>query len=260
MCWSYDAKCHLNWAIQYCFRRLYVWTGWLLLWVHHGSFQSWFLCNDFIWFSRWQVLWGMFCKYDHVREKVSCKTYYDRIVQRISVCMTEAGRRQPLGMSSKNLYCRIWSRSKAADKGRSQNNTWRDTWGTGHFIRKCEQLFSWLSQHLKKLPPLGGSLTTWLKSWREVGLKCAHTCWGNSTERQSSHLWDIVTGDKMRIFRYDPPKKAATGCLRLFRWSSPVKFKWSKSFAKQMVACFFSKSGHAATITLDDRETINSNC
>ena len=47
--------------------------------------------------------------------------------------------------------------------------------------------------------------------------------------------------------------------LWVFPGETPlVKFKRSKTFAKQMVTCFFSKSGHVATIPLEDRKTINS--
>ena len=38
----------------------------------------------------------------------------------------------------------------------------------------------------------------------------------------------------------------------------PVKIKRSKSVAKQMVACFFPKSGHVSTIPLENRKMVNS--
>ena len=36
----------------------------------------------------------------------------------------------------------------------------------------------------------------------------------------------------------------------------PVKFKRNRSVSKQMIACFFAKIGHIATIQLEDRKTV----
>ena len=37
---------------------------------------------------------------------------------------------------------------------------------------------------------------------------------------------------------------------------APVKFKRNRSASKQMIACFFAKFGHVATIPLEDRKTV----
>ena len=55
-----------------------------------------------------------------------------------------------------------------------------------------------------------------------------------------------------------PRNKAALGCVGLSRWGSPVKFKWSKSVATQILACFFSKSSHWATTPLEEWKVVNS--
>ena len=57
----------------------------------------------------------------------------------------------------------------------------------------------------------------------------------------------------MWIFQYNPETMQQSAA-----WAPPVKFKQSKSVAKQMVACFFSKSDYEATIPLEDRKTVNS--
>ena len=39
---------------------------------------------------------------------------------------------------------------------------------------------------------------------------------------------------------------------------SAVKFKRNRSASKQMIACFFAKFGHVATIPLEDLKTVTS--
>ena len=68
------------------------------------------------------------------------------------------------------------------------------------------------------------------------------------------HVQDnIVAGDEMQIFQYDPKTKQQLAVWVFPGEDPPVQFKRSKSVAKQMVACIFSKSGHVATIPLEDR-------
>ena len=66
---------------------------------------------------------------------------------------------------------------------------------------------------------------------------CAHRVPHNLTEEQRR-------GSKQQLAVWVFPGEAP-----------PLKYKRSKSVAKQMVACFFSKSGHVATIPLEGRKT-----
>ena len=58
----------------------------------------------------------------------------------------------------------------------------------------------------------------------------------------SKDVYMIVTGDKSLIYAYESDtKQQSTMCT-----------------SKQMVACFFRKTGHAATVSLEQRCTVNS--
>ena len=75
----------------------------------------------------------------------------------------------------------------------------------------------------------------------------------------SSHVWDCVTGKETWVFQCDPETKQQSA-VRVFPVEAPpVNFKQSKSIAKQFVANFFSESGCAATIPLQDWTMVNSN-
>ena len=80
-------------AVRFCSRRRYVWPRWLLSSVHSGSFQSWFPYNDFMTFLAASLLSWMLFEFDHTFwVQVSCKIHHDKMVQRISVWTTDAGR------------------------------------------------------------------------------------------------------------------------------------------------------------------------
>ena len=52
-------------------------------------------------------------------------------------------------------------------------------------------------------------------------------------------------------------RNEATSEVRVFPDENPpVKFKRNRSDSKQMIACFFEKFGHVATIPLEDRKTV----
>ena len=75
---------------------------------------------------------------------------------------------------------------------------------------------------------------------------------------KSHRVWDIVTGDETYIYQYDPESKQQSSVWLFPGQAPPVKFKRARSTSKQMIAVFFSKSGHVASIPLLERKTVTS--
>ena len=73
---------------------------------------------------------------------------------------------------------------------------------------------------------------------------------------RSPFVWDIVTGDVTWVYQYDPETKQQSAVWVSPDESPPVKFKRNRSASKQMIACFFAKFGHVATIPLEDTKTV----
>ena len=73
---------------------------------------------------------------------------------------------------------------------------------------------------------------------------------------RSPRVWVIVTGDETWVYQYDPKTKQQSEVLVFPDEYPPVKFKRNRSAPIQMVACFFAKFGHVATILLEDRKTV----
>lgn len=74
---------------------------------------------------------------------------------------------------------------------------------------------------------------------------------------KSKKVYEIVTGDETWVYQFDPETKRQS-CQWLFKNEQPpTKVKKSRSLGKKMVASFFRKSGHIATIQLEDRKTVN---
>ena len=120
-----------------------------------------------------------------------------------------------------------------------------------------------------------GSLTRMLHDCLDVRKHCV--CWvpHNLSEEQkrgsvdwcthmlrifnrgrSPRVWNIVTGDETWVFQYDPETKQQSAVWVFPDENTPVTFKRNRSASKQMVACFFAKIGHFATIPLEDRKTV----
>lgn len=74
---------------------------------------------------------------------------------------------------------------------------------------------------------------------------------------KSKRVYDIVTGDESWIYQFDPESKRQSSVWIFPGENPPQKFQRSRSVGKKMVASFFSKTGHVATIQLDDRRTVN---
>jgi histone-lysine N-methyltransferase SETMAR len=74
----------------------------------------------------------------------------------------------------------------------------------------------------------------------------------------SNLVYNIVTGDESWIYAYEPERKGQSTVWIFQREENPTKVTRSRSTAKQMVACFFTKTGHVATVALENQKTVNS--
>lgn len=72
----------------------------------------------------------------------------------------------------------------------------------------------------------------------------------------SRSVWDIVTGDETWVYQYDPETKSQSSVWLFVGETPPTKTSKSRSVGKKMVASFFSKTGHIATIPLEDQRTV----
>ena len=120
-----------------------------------------------------------------------------------------------------------------------------------------------------------GSLTCILYNCLGVRKRCARWVPHNLNEEQKrgrvdwcTHMlrkcdggrsplgWDIVTGDKTWVYQYDPETKQQSA-MWVFPDENPhVKFKRNRSASKQLIACFFAKFGHVATILFEDTKRL----
>jgi [histone H3]-lysine36 N-dimethyltransferase SETMAR len=73
----------------------------------------------------------------------------------------------------------------------------------------------------------------------------------------SNHVYDIVSGDESWIYSYEPESKVQSAVWVFQDEAKPTKVIRSRSVSKKMVASFVGKSGHIATIALEDRRTVN---
>lgn len=73
---------------------------------------------------------------------------------------------------------------------------------------------------------------------------------------ESNHVYDIVSGDESWIYAYDPDSKQQSTVWVFQDEPKPTKVVRSRSTSKKMVATFVAKSGHVATIELEDRRTV----
>ena len=74
----------------------------------------------------------------------------------------------------------------------------------------------------------------------------------------SKDVYKIVTGDESRICAYEPDtKQQSPGCV-FELVPKPTKVVCGKITSKQIVACFFCKTGNVATVLLEHRRTVRS--
>ena len=73
----------------------------------------------------------------------------------------------------------------------------------------------------------------------------------------SKDVYKIITGDESWIYAYEPETKQQFTVWVFQDEPNPTKVVRGRSTSKQMVACFFGKTGHVATVPLE-RKTVNS--
>lgn len=105
-------------------------------------------------------------------------------------------------------------------------------------------------------------ISRWIPHLLTEEQKAARVNWCRQTlERfrggSSKHVYDIVSGDESWIYSYEPESKQQSTVWVFQDELKPTKVVRSRSVAKKMVASFVSKSGHVATIVLEDRRTVN---
>ena len=76
-------------------------------------------------------------------------------------------------------------------------------------------------------------------------------------EGKSKRVYDIVIGDESWIYKSDPETKGQSSIWIFPGENQLQKFRQSRRVIKRMVASFFSKRGHVATIQVEDRCTVN---
>ena len=74
----------------------------------------------------------------------------------------------------------------------------------------------------------------------------------------SKHVYDFVTGDESWICEYEPESKQQSTVWVSHDESNPTKVARTRSTSKQIIACFFGKTGYVAFILLEQRRTVNS--
>ena len=68
--------------------------------------------------------------------------------------------------------------------------------------------------------------------------------------------WNIVSGDETWVYQFDHEMKAQPSVWLFPGDTPPLKFKRSRSTSKQMVASYIAKTGHIATIPLEERRIL----
>ena len=72
----------------------------------------------------------------------------------------------------------------------------------------------------------------------------------------SKDVYKIVTGDELQIYAHEPETKQHPTEDE----SNPTKVVRGRSTSKLLLACFFGKTSHVATVPLEHRRTVNPEC
>ena len=67
----------------------------------------------------------------------------------------------------------------------------------------------------------------------------------------SKDVYKIDTGNESWIYAYEPETKQQSTVWVFKDEPNPTKVVYGRSTLKQMVACFFGKTGHVATVPLE---------
>ena len=117
-------------------------------------------------------------------------------------------------------------------------------------------LYSILHEHLavKKICSRWISQNLTIAQFVPFGVK---KCWKKNHGGASQDVYKIVTGDESWICAYEPETKQQSTVWVFEPEPNPTKVVCGKITSKQMVACFFCKTGHVATVPLEHRRTVN---
>jgi histone-lysine N-methyltransferase SETMAR len=103
----------------------------------------------------------------------------------------------------------------------------------------------------------------WIPHNLTIAQKEARVDWCKEMLQKYNHgasnaVYNICTGDESWIYAYEPETKQQSTVWAFQDESNPTKVVRARSTSKQMVACFFGKTGHVATVPLVERRTVNS--
>ena len=103
----------------------------------------------------------------------------------------------------------------------------------------------------------------WIPHNLSIAQKKARVDWSKEMLQKydrgaSKHVYDIVTGDESWIYAYEPESKQQSTVWVFQDEPNPTKVARARSTSKQMIACFFGKTGHVAIVPLEQRRTVNS--
>lgn len=104
-------------------------------------------------------------------------------------------------------------------------------------------------------------VSRWIPHLLTEEQKAARVNWCRKTlsrfnKGSSTNVYSIVSGDESWIYSYEPENKRQSAVWVFQDEENPTKVIRSRSVSKKMVATFVSKSGHVATIPLQDRRTV----
>ena len=74
----------------------------------------------------------------------------------------------------------------------------------------------------------------------------------------SKDVYKIVTGDESWLYTYEAETKQQSTVWVFEDEPNPTVVALGKITSKQMMACFFCKTDHVATVPLEHRRTVNS--
>ena len=74
----------------------------------------------------------------------------------------------------------------------------------------------------------------------------------------SKHVYDIVTVDESCIYGYEPERKKQSTVWVFQDEPNPAKVARARSTSKQIIACFFGKTGHVAFVPQEQHRTVGS--
>ena len=105
-------------------------------------------------------------------------------------------------------------------------------------------------------------ISRWIPRLLTNEQKAARVAWCHTTLQRfnggsSNAVYNIVSGDESWIYSYEPDSKRQSTVWVFQDEAKPTRIIRSRSTTKKMVAICVAKSGHVATIPLQDRKTVN---